>query len=1009
MRIRVLPYLITLLVLLAALPVHLNGQIPGRDYLPGRLIIKVEPETEFHKALLDAEDLPGTSTLPSGIKSFLDSHGLISATPVFSPATLRELKKRKKTHGGISEKSLEIAHGLQHTFSLSIGSGIDPVSLAAELENQNGVIYAEPHYVHNTAESEIMQGYVPNDPFIGNQNHNFFDYHNIFGAWAVETGSPDVLIAIIDTGVYYDHPDLRDNLWKNPEPGLANEFFDEFEIQNDTIGWNFWEAGDIFRGEDPVQNADPVGNFSTHGTRVAGVAAAVTDNGLGMAGVGFNSRFMPIKAGGTKQYPNTIAFAYHAILYAAINGADVINCSIVGSGRSNFGRDAIAFASESGSLVVAAIGNEGAETNSRYPALFDDVLSVGAVTRQFDDKVAPFSNYSFKLDVLAVGQNVLGTTFEYDDLSQTWTPGYRASSGTSLSTPIVSGLAALIRAKHPDWPPQRIASQIRSTARSIYPANPEQRYADKLGSGVIDARAALTADVPVIRFTGFDFRKDELQKINIGESGTLYIEGIHFGSTSPEIRFRVESLQPATPVTQEFTSLSALQPGENFTVAFPVSILDEFRLDAIPRFRVSYTIDGDSRAPDDFYIIEYDKLLYGMHDNSRIQVSIPSDGTIGFMDPDEQSVGLGFIPVNYENVLAEAGFMISGVINGQRVVMNQVRDSTGITRHFLPEKNMRIQPHPDIRNALWGQAVFTTENHPEPNDLRVELETLTINRFNLDQSLFLTYRIHNPGNAIWKDLHFGLFNNWDANDTGQYQTYFDDSLNLMYLSHQNSRPYFGVAAFGGVSGALAIDNESDMTLDRASSRSDSLSFGIAYDLTDPHLDGFTDAEKHLALTAGTTHAALQAERISTVSSVGPFTLYPQSEVRIGFVYSWGATSDQLKNQVEEALGHAFAGQYDAPGQYSRTGRVSDDLTLYPNYPNPFNSRTHIRFDMPEAGHVRLSVYNLLGMRVTTLVDGVRDRGPHFVQFDGSSVASGLYIVILRADGQVQSHTMKLVK
>jgi serine protease len=998
-----------MLALVSVHPEHLEGQIPGQDYLPGRLIIKIEPEMEFFKALLAADDQSVTPSLPADIKSFLSDYEFISATPVFGRTTLQELKKSKISHGFVSDKSLEIAHGLQHTFSISMGSEIDPIYLSAELENLNGVIYAEPHYIHKTAEFESMQEYVPNDPFIGADNHNFFDYHNIFRAWSLQTGSPDVVIAIIDTGVYYDHPDLKGNLWHNPEPGRANEIFEQFEIQNDTIGWNFWESGDIFRGEDPVQNANPTGNYSTHGTRVASVAAAVTNNGVGMAGVGFNSRFMPIKAGGTKQYPNTISFAYHAILYAAINGADVINCSFIGSGRSNFGRDAIAFATESGSLVVAAIGNDGTETSGTYPALFDDVLSVGAVTQQLNDRVASFSNYSFKLDVLAVGQNVLGTTFQFDDISQTWTPGYAASSGTSLSTPIVSGLAALIKAENPDWPPQQIASQIRSTARSIYEVNSDPRYSNKLGSGVIDAWTALTADVPVIRFTGFGFKKDDLQKISIGESGTLYVEGVHFGSTSPEIRFRVESLQSATPLMQEYTSLSALQPGENFTIAFPVSILEEFRLDTIPRFRVSYTIDGNSRDPDDFYIIEYEELLYGVHDNNRIQVSIPSDGTIGFMYPDEQSVGLGFIPANYENLLVEAGFMLSGVVNGQRVVMNQVRDSTGISRHFLPAKNMRVSSHPDIRNALWGHAVFTSEKHPEPNDLRVELETLSINRFNLDQSLFLAYRISNPGHVTWKDLHFGLFNNWDSNDTGQYQTYFDDSLNLIYLSHQNSAPYVGVAAFGGISSALAIDNDSDMTLDRASGRSDSLSFGIVYDELDPQFDGFTDEEKHLALTAGTSHAAVQAVNISTVNSTGPFTLYPQAEIRIGFVYSWGASSAQLKNQVEAALGHAFAGQHDAPGEYSRTGRVSDDLTLYPNYPNPFNSRTNIRFDIPEAGHVRLSVYNLLGMRVATLVDGVREQGPHFVEFNGTGVASGLYIVVLRADGQVQSHTMKLVK
>ena len=1003
--------MISLLILLAAVPEPLAGQTPERDYLPGRLIVKVEPGTDFSNAVLSTDYPSAISPFPDNIKSFLHAYDLISAAPVFGPTAFHELQKYKAYPGNVSQKALEIAHGLQHTYSISFGSGDDPAILATDLEYLNGVIYAEPHFVHKTAEYEDMQeGFVPNDPLIGTASHNFFDYLNLFRAWGVQTGSPDVVIAIIDTGVYYDHPDLRDNLWRNPEPGRANQFFDEFEIQNDTIGWNFWEAGDIFKGEVPVQNADPAGNYSTHGTRVAGIAAAVTNNGEGIAGVGFHSRFMPIKAGGTKKYPGSIAYAYHAILYAAVNGADVINCSFVGSGRSNFGRDVIAFAMESGSLVVAAIGNNGTETSGTYPALFDDVLSVGAVTNHFDDRVTSFSNYSYRLDVLAVGQNVLGTTFQYDEQTNTWSPGYTSSNGTSLSTPMVSGLAALIRAEHPDWPPQRIASQIRSTARSIYEANPEQRYSDKLGSGVIDAWTALTEDVPVIRFTGFDFSRDELQKINIGESGTLYVEGIHYGSTSPEFRFRVESLQSSTPVLQEYASLSALEPGENFTIGFPVSILEEYRLDAIPRFRVSYTIDGDNNLEtEDFFIIEYEKLLYGVHDNNRIQFSIPSDGTIGFMEPDEQSVGFGFIPGTYENVLAEAGFMMSGVINGQRVVMNQVRDSTGITRHFLPEKNMRISSHPDIRNALRGQASFTTEKHPEPSNLRVELETLTINRFDLNQSLFLTYRIRNPGEATWKNLYFGLFNHWDIQDAGQHHTYFDDELNLLYARHQNSAPYVGVATIGDISSALAIDNHSDMTLDRASNRSDSLSFGIAYDKHEAYYDGFTDEEKHLALTAGTTHALLQAENISTVSGTGPFTLYPHSEISIGFIYGWGTTTTQLKNQIEAALGHAFAGQFDAPGEYSRTGRVSDDLTLHPNYPNPFNSRTNIRFDLPEAGHVTLSVYNLLGMRVATLVNGVREQGPHFVEFNGSNAASGLYIVVLRAGGQVQSHTMKLVK
>jgi len=1010
MRIPIIPFLISLFLIVAGLPERLESRMPDRDYLPGRLMVRVEPGIDFNKAVLDTENVSSKNPFPSTLKNVLDAYDLISATPVFGPAALHELQRDKSTPGKISQQYLEMAYALQHTFSISFGSGDDPGTLAAKLENVPGVVYAEPHYIHQTADYEDEQRYVPNDPYIGTESHNYFDYLNIHRAWAVQTGSPDVVIAIIDSGVYYDHPDLRDNLWRNPEPGKANEFFDEFEIQNDTIGWNFWEAGDIFSGEDPVQNADPAGNFSSHGTRVAGVAAAVTDNGLGMAGVGFNSRFMPIKAGGTEKYPSVIAFAYHAILYAAINGADVINCSFIGSGRSGFGKDVIAFAVESGALVVAAIGNNGIATSGTYPALFDDVLSVGAVTQHLDDRKARFSNYGYKLDVFAVGQNVLGTTFEYDEASHTWTPGYAASSGTSLSTPIVSGLAALIKAEHPDWPPQQIASQLRGTARPIYYANPDPDYRDKLGNGVIDAYAALTEDVPVISFTGYRFTKDGESKINIGETGALFVEGVHFGRESPGLNFRLESLQTGTSVHNDIVIKSALGPGELFTLEFSISIHDDFRLDSVPKFRLTYFPEDLDHTQDEIvHIIEYEELLYGILDNNKLTVSIPPDGSIGFMNADERVVGLGFIPDLHENVLSEAGLMIGGYREGEKVVINQVRDSTGISRHFHPTRNTHVSRHTHFRNALGGQASFASSGHPVAKELSLDMEALTLSTSNIDKTLLLIYRIRNNSEFLYSDLHFGLFNHWEIEETGTHLTRFDTDNSLLYTVHQKGPPYVGVSVIGDVTGALAIDNQSAMTLDRAQNRADSLGFGTNWRPYDDRFDGFTDDEKFLALSAGTDRTTISAEDLSTVVSTGPYTLYPHSEVTVGFIYGWGNTSRELMSQISKARELDLWELYDDPGEYSRTGRVADEITLHSGFPNPFNGRTNIRFDLMEPGHVDLLVYNMMGERVATLVSGTRERGPHFEVFDASMVASGLYIIVLRAGGRTQSQTVTLIK
>lgn len=1015
---------------LAGYPERLLGGPQDDHYLPGRIIVKLEPDGGEHYYNQSGE--PNTAAAMQRLKLFLEPYDLTTITPVFGPQALSKVQNLKQSQLKISAQAIRIAGSLQRTYTITYGSGDDPVQVAAGIEKMEGVIYAEPHYTHQTAgltgpgyhpadkgkknsmglpftDQNTENKFIPNDPFIGKENHNYFEYLNIFNAWGINRGSADVVIAIIDTGVFYDHPDLKANLWRNPEPGRANEYFPEFEIRNDTIGWNFWESGNIYKGESPVQNADPVGNYSTHGTMVTGIAAAATDNATGIAGVGFRSRFMPVKTGGTQDYPDRIAFAYHGILYAAINDADVINCSFIGAGRSNFGAEAIQFAQEMGAVVVAAIGNNGISTRGAYPASFDDVISVGAVSSSFDDRLTVFSSYGPTMDVFAVGQNMLSTTFEFDDSEEIWSPGYHSTSGTSLAVPIVSGLAALLKAEYPDWPPQRISSQIRGTARSIYHANPGSQYQDQLGRGVIDAYAALTENIPLISLTNHAFYNEQNQKISVGESGSLRVEGIHFGNLSPEILFELESLQPGITIHTPQISRSGLEPGENIGIDFSLSINENYQLDTIPAFRLTWSIeDLEDQSYQGIKIIEYEELLFGIMDNNRLTMTIPSDGTIGFMHPEDQSIGFGFIPNGYENILPEAGFMISGNRNGEQMMINQVRDSTGITRHFQPVKNFRFRNHSGIRNAQFGSAEFHSVNHHIAKELEIEVEAISLNTADIDRSLFLNFRITNNSDHVYNDIKFGIFNRWRFRESGAHHTFFSEEENLMYLSHESGPPFAGIAATGNITGALAIDNQSTMTLDRAESRSDSLSFGIAYQEGDERMDGFTDAEKLLALTSARERTTLSAEDISMVIATGPYTLYPHSEVTIGFIYAWELTADRLKNQLKSALSQEFL-EHDLPGGYTHTGRMADELTLHPNFPNPFNNRTSIRLDLMESKHVELDVYDLLGRHVVTLVNEYREKGPHFLEFDAAGLASGTYMVILKTDEGTKWDKMMLVK
>lgn len=1004
-------FFLVVFVCLAGSPDRLTAFPDGDHYLPGRLVVKLAPYAENLNFLKTGKHQTDSADTLYGLNALLETIDVSSVASVFGPGAQSKTEGLKRTSPQISGKATELAGALQRTYVINYRSGENPEQVAAEFENFGGVEYAEPWFIYEAAErNETQDTYIPNDPMIGREGHDFFDYLNIFQAWGVNRGSPDVVIAIVDTGVYYDHPDLKDHLWRNDSTGLANDYFEEFEIENDTIGWNFWESGDIYRGEEPEQNADPSGNYSTHGTMVAGIAAAVTDNTRGIAGAGFRTRYMPVKTGGTRDYPKSMAYAIHGVLYAAINGADVINCSFSGSEKSGFAADVMQFAREMGSVVVAAMGNDGISTTGVYPASFDDVLAVGAVRDSFDDRISSFSNFGYKVDVFAVGQNVLSTSFEYEDSDRSWDTGYNFFSGTSVSTPLVSGLAGLLRAEYPEWPAERIASQIRGTARSIYHANPDQQYENKLGYGVIDAFAALTQDVPLISFTDVAFQTEQNGKIHVGESGRLTAELVHYGSPSPEVFFQLESLQPNITLHITEKSTSELRPGEQFNIDFHLTIEDDYPLDIVPRFRLTWS-DGDLENPSyrGTQLLAYEELLYGTIENENFTISIPSDGTLGFMNPEDNTIGVGFMPAGYGNILSAAGFMVSGYRNGKQMIINQVRDSTDVTRHFQPVENFRFDDDHDFHNVQLGSTRFHSVNHPVARELEIELEAIAPStRIEGRSSLFLNYHITNNSDHIYSQLYFGLFNHWEIREEGMHHINFSGENNLMHISHEGGPPVAGIATGGVISSALAVDNQSTITLERAESRDDSLGFGTVYDGEDELRDGFTDVEKFLALSGGTDHAALSAEDVSMVIGTGPYTLHPHSSITIGFVYASEHDVHRLKNEMALALEQEYL-RHNETGEYAKTGRVADELTLYANYPNPFNDRTNLRFDLDEPMHVELIVYDLMGRRVATLVDEVKDQGPHFVTFDGTRLASGTYMAVLRTNGSVKSDMMMLVK
>ncbi len=336
---------------------------------------------------------------------------------------------------------------------------------------------------------------IPNDPDF--QEQWYLKQIKATESWHYSTGSEEVVVAVLDSGVDIDHPDLKNNIWVNadevPGDGIDN---DNNGFVDDAVGWDF-----ISDSPDPrPQTALFTEVGLNHGTAVAGLIAAEGNNREGISGVAWNVKIMPVRVisnigGGNEQT------VIKGIDYAIQNGADIINMSFVGfeSDRSFF--NALERAKESGVLVVAAAGNEQGENGEgldldeiqMYPACYDSAewnLVLGVAATDTLDQKADFSNYGHDcIDLSAPGVSIYTTGVVGNSLSES---GYLKNwSGTSLASPLVAGAAALIKSYKPKLSVSQIQDILINNADSVKDVNPV--YYEDLGSGRLNILKAMVA------------------------------------------------------------------------------------------------------------------------------------------------------------------------------------------------------------------------------------------------------------------------------------------------------------------------------------------------------------------------------------------------------------------------------------------------------------------------------------------------------------------------------------
>lgn len=414
------------------------------EYVPGEVIVKFRDNL-----VIDPSLKKGTIvTTITSVDALLNQAGINNYNRMFQEVS------GKPTPGAMPAITGQKGQvpSLLNIYMFSVSENTDIKELAKDLMKDPAIDFAEPNYLVYSMFTE------PNDALCQSGNQWYLDEIGAYYAWDSVTGDTSQVIGIIDTGIDWDHPDLDGNIWSNPDEIPGNGFDDDYNGYVDDIrGWDFYN------------NDNNPSDDNGHGTHVAGVVGAETDNYVGIAGVAWHSRLMPLKVLSGTGSGNMASLA-SAIVYAANNGATVINMSLGSYGESQAVKTALLNAYNV-LCPVAAAGNDSYKVdpvsppNNTYAPMFPGCYPfvIGVEASMPDGSVAPFSNidpsgfkyvsndFSYNYEVMAPGVNIM-STFPNG--------GYKLLTGTSMATPIVAGAVALLKNYKPGITNEEIFARV---------------------------------------------------------------------------------------------------------------------------------------------------------------------------------------------------------------------------------------------------------------------------------------------------------------------------------------------------------------------------------------------------------------------------------------------------------------------------------------------------------------------------------------------------------------------
>ncbi|MEP1033425.1 S8 family serine peptidase [Ekhidna sp.] len=647
---------------------------------------------------------------------------------------------------------------LSNVLKLKVPKGMDPISFCNELRRTSpDLVYADPivHY------SPL---FTPSDALISNQF--YLDNIKVYDAWDITKGDDDITIGIIDSGIDLDHEDIVTNLWINADDPIDGTDNDDNGYIDDYYGYDF---ADI--------DTDPSIQNGNHGMIVAGIAGATTNNTIGIAGVGYNTKVAALK--GFKSANGQSGGLYDAIIYAAENGFDVVNLSWGRMGQPlQSEQDIINYAALDHNLVlVAAAGNEGGKTteeNKWYPASYDNVLSVGATDE--NDNKSSGSSFNHSVDLVAPGVSMYSTVN-----GNGYTNG---GPGTSYASPQVAAAAALVKDQYPTLSAVQIMERVRVTADDIYDIGSNSVYEGKLGKGRLNVlRAVSESNIKSLRAENPSLTSSFGESVFFGDTVqvTATLTNHLTAINSPMITI-------SSPNNDFTISNGSFQPGYMSTldtrqISFDV-LLDE---NIVPETDIEIRLDYSSTGYNDFQFLEVTTSPdYANFGNNNLSLTISGDGDLGFntYDPFE---GSGF-RYQLDTLMTYTGLLLA--TNSSEVSDNIIANYSSNARNqdFVVKQFYKLYHHQAADH--FGYSEFTDINRP----LIIEQSNMT---WENEDYLIIRYRIVNNSASPITNLSFGIFADWDLEDKTTNYAAYDAVDHYMFTRNASGNLFTGIQVIGG--------------------------------------------------------------------------------------------------------------------------------------------------------------------------------------------------------------------